>query len=119
MSQPPLQPRSTRLRPAGPLLGLFRRWRVPLWGKLAAGPVAADEETNLQAIARAQAQADRMVGLVQDQKAMGARSLWDQQVHDLTDAAVIAADRFKLARETAANQDATRALEAIFTSAAT
>ena len=40
MSRPPITPRPTRLRPAGPFLRLFQRLRAPLWVKLAAGPIA-------------------------------------------------------------------------------
>src|SRR4051812_23870180 len=40
MSGPAIKPPSTRLRAAGPLLTMFRRLRVPLWVKLAAGPLA-------------------------------------------------------------------------------
>src|SRR3954465_14912354 len=39
MSQHSIKPRPTRIRPAGPLLHLFRRLRAPLWVKLAAGPL--------------------------------------------------------------------------------
>ena len=47
----------------------------------------------LRAIERALAEADRMAGLVQDDMLDGARSLWDQRVHDLADTAVIDADQ--------------------------
>jgi serine phosphatase RsbU (regulator of sigma subunit)/HAMP domain-containing protein len=204
MSKPPITPRPTRIRPAGPLLRLFQRLRAPLGVKLAAGPIAItvlmlliglsiaaafgsiqrvgeqlvqdarlieqatrlqitvrgvvnfsreliqdprdknvagyfqqrklvldglnsiraegvtlspDETTSLRAIERALAEADRMTGLVQDDLLDGARSLWDQRVHDLADTAVIEADRFRRARESAAERNIGSALEAIWGSA--
>ncbi len=204
MSKPPIAPRPTRIRPAGPFLRFFQRLRAPLWVKLAAGPIAItvlmlliglsiaaafgsiqrvgeqlvqdarlieqatrlqitvrgavnfsreliqdprdknmaayfqqrklvldgldsiraegvalspDETTSLRAIERALAEADRMTGLVQDDLLDGARSLWDQRVHDLADTAVIEADRFRRARESAAERNIGSALEAIWGSA--
>ncbi len=206
MTRPPITPRPTRIRPAGPLLRLFQRLRAPLWVKLAAGPIAItvlmlliglsiaatfgsiqqvgeqlvqdsrlieqatrlqitvrgavnfsreviqdphdkniagyfqqrklvldgldtvratgvtlspDEDTSLRAIDRALAESDRMAGLVEDNLLDGARSLWDQRVHDLADTAVIEADRFRRARESAAEQNIGHALDAIWGSALT
>jgi serine phosphatase RsbU (regulator of sigma subunit)/HAMP domain-containing protein len=81
--------------------------------------LSPDETTSLRAIERALAEADRMTGLVQDDRLDGARSLWDQRVHDLADTAVIEADRFRRAREAAAEQNIGSALEAIWASALT